>query len=243
MRFLFVLCLLLILVPSIASAQPGRASLTRQQIREAESRLAEMGYWTGAVDGVVDTATRSALIAFQKWEERSVTGKLTINELEAIRGSAGPQARDGGYEHVEVDIDRQVLLIVDDAGKVRVLPVSSGTGKEFFYDGQMSVAYTPRGRFVVYEKGVGWENNVPGSMYYPNYISGGIAIHGSYSVPTKPASHGCIRIPMFASREVSKLMKLGTIVLVYDKVSFVSAKSWVENPKLKEAALANSGLH
>jgi len=48
---------------------------------------------------------------------------------------------------------------------------------------------------------------------------------------------------MFAAREVSRLLKLGTIVLVYDKVSFVSARSWVENPKLKEAALANSALH
>jgi hypothetical protein len=38
---------------------------------------------------------------------------------------------------------------------------------------------------------------------------------------------------------VSKLLKLGTIVLVYDKVSFVSAKDWVKNPKLKEAALVN----
>ena len=243
MRFLFVVYLFLILAPSIANGQPGRVSLSRQQIKDAESRLAKMGYWTGAVDGVIDTATQAALITFQKWEGRALTGRLTIDELEAIRNSAGPKARDGAYEHVEVDVDRQVLLMVDDAGNVRMLPVSTGTGKEFFYDGQMSVAYTPRGRFVVYEKGVGWENNVPGSMYYPNYISGGIAIHGSYSVPAKPASHGCIRIPMFASREVSKLLKLGTIVLVYDKVSFVSAKSWVENPKLKEAALANSGQH
>jgi hypothetical protein len=44
---------------------------------------------------------------------------------------------------------------------------------------------------------------------------------------------------MFAAREVSKLMPVGTIVLVYDKISFVSAKAWAENPKLKEAALAN----
>ena len=243
MKFLFVVYLLLILAPSIANGEPGRVSLSRQQIKDAESRLAEIGYWTGAVDGVVDAATQSAVITFQKWEGRALTGKLTIDEIEAIRNSTGPTARDGAYEHLEVDVDRQVLLMVDDAGNVKVLPVSTGTGKEFFYDGQMSVAYTPRGRFVVYEKGVGWENNVPGSMYYPNYISGGIAIHGSYSVPAKPASHGCIRIPMFAAREVSKRLKLGTIVLVYDKVSFVSAKSWVENPKLKEAALANSGQH
>jgi hypothetical protein len=73
-------------------------------------------------------------------------------------------------------------------------------------------------------------------MYYPNYISGGIAIHGSRSVPVRPATHGCIRIPMHAAREASKLLKLQTIVLVYDKVSFVSGRPWAENPKLKQAA-------
>ena len=238
-----VLLILLVALSSVASGQQARAALTRSDTREAERRLAEMGYWTGAVDGVVDPATQAALISFQKWEGRTLTGRLTSDEVEAIRLAAAPKARDGAYEHVEIDVDRQVLLLVDGNGGVRVLPVSTGTDKQFFYDGQMSVAYTPRGRFVVYEKGTGWENNVPGSMHYPNYISGGIAIHGSYSVPVKPASHGCIRIPMFAAREVSKLLKLGTIVLVYDKVSFVSAKSWVENPKLKEAALANSGQH
>ena len=138
-----------------------------------------------------------------------------------------------------MDIDRQVLLFVNDDGGVRVLPVSTGSGKPFMDQGQMSVAYTPRGRFVVYDKTFGWEDGVLGSVYYANYISGGVAIHGYLSVPTQPASHGCIRIPMFAACEVSKLMPVGTIVLVYDNVSFVSAREWVENPKLKEAALAN----
>ena len=216
--------------------------MTRVEILEAERGLAELGYWGGAVDGRFDEATRAAVVAFQKWEGRVVTGQLTREEVEAIRKSAAPKARETGYEHVEVDLDRQVLLIVDERDNVRVLPVSSGNGKTFVWDGEKSIAYTPRGRFVVYEKGVGWEDNVPGSMYYPNYISGGIAIHGSYNVPTQPASHGCIRIPVFAAREVSKLMKFGTIVLVYDKVSFVSAKEWARNPKLKEAAVANSAL-
>lgn len=62
---------------------------------------------------------------------------------------------------------------------------------------------------------------------------------GYLSVATKPASHGCIRIPMFAARAGSKVLTLGTIVLVYDKVSFVSAKEWIQNPKLKEAAMLN----
>jgi len=239
MKVFLTICLLLLSIASIAHAQHGsrQMSLARSQTREAEQRLSAMGYWTGAVDGVPDRATRSALIAFQKWEGRAVTGELTLDELGAIRKSAAPQAKEVGYAHVEVDVDRQVLMLVNQDGSVRVLPVSTGNGKEFVDGGQTSVAYTPRGRFLVYEKEAGWGNGPLGATYYANFISGGVAIHGSPDVPTQPASHGCIRIPMFAAREVSKLLKLGTIVLVYDRVSFVSAKDWVKNPKLKEAAL------
>ena len=45
---------------------------------------------------------------------------------------------------------------------------------------------------------------------------------------------------MFAARNVSKRLTIGTIVLIYDKVSFVSAKEWVANPKLKEGAMLNA---
>jgi N-acetylmuramoyl-L-alanine amidase len=240
MKALITVCFLVISLGStVGSPQRKRASLTRAQIVEAERRLAELGYWTGTVDGRLDEGTTSALIAFQKWEGREITGKLTLRELEAIRNGAPPGPRDLGYEHVEVDVDRQVLLLVNEEGTVRVLPVSTGSDKPFMDQGQMSVAYTPRGRFVVYDKTYGWENGDFGSVYYANYISGGVAIHGYLTVPTTPASHGCIRTPMFAAREVSRLLRVGTIVLVYDKVSFVSAKDWIKNPKLKDAALAN----
>ena len=243
MRVLVTICFLLISVHAIAGApQKKRALLTRAQIIEAERRLSELGYWTGPVDGRLDEGTKSALIAFQKWEGREITGKLTLEELEAIRNGVAPKARDVGYEHVEVDVDRQVLMLINEEGGVRVLPVSTGNDKQFMDQGQMSVAYTPRGRFVVYDKTYGWENGDLGSVYYANYISGGVAIHGYLTVPTTPASHGCIRIPMFAAREVSRLLLVGTIVLVYDKVSFVSAKEWIKNPKLKDAALANGAL-
>jgi cell wall hydrolase len=257
MKSLLTICLLLISTPAIASAQKktvgsgqwavGRMgnrvsemSLTRKQTREAERRLSDMGYWTGAVDGLFDPATRSALVAFQKWEGRPITGQLPLDELEAIRTSNSPKAREPGYGHVEVDLDRQVLLVINDdmyGGRVRVLPISSGSGKPFMDEAQTSIAYTPRGRFLVYDKVVGWEKGQFRSMYYSNYISGGVAIHGYHTVPIQPESHGCIRIPIFAAREMSKLLPIGTIVLVYDKVSFVSAKSWTENPELKQAAL------
>ena len=225
----------LVLLCSLNSfSQTGRKeTLTTAQIKHAQRLLAELGYWPGPVDGTLDSASRSALITFQKWEGRPVTGRLTLKELEALRDSSRPQARDGGYAHVEIDLDRQVLLVLNGSGDIRLLPVSTGSGKEFLDDGQMSVAYTPRGRFIVYDKVAGWEPGPIGAMYYPNYISGGVAIHGARNVPTEPVSHGCIRVPMFAARELSRLMPKGTIVLVYDKISFVSAREWIENPKLK----------
>jgi peptidoglycan hydrolase-like protein with peptidoglycan-binding domain len=203
----------------------GVRAPSRTEIKEAERRLADMGYWTGPVDGMIDRTTHAALIAFQKMEGLKVTGRLSRDDLEAIRNAASPQSKDVGYKHVEVDLDRQVLLLVKADGDLKILPVSTGSGKRYNEKGIRGTAYTPRGRFRVY-----------GLLYFPNYFSDGLAIHGNPDVPPRPASHGCIRIPMFASRDVSKFLPVGTIVLVYDSESFVSAKDWAAEDKLKQAA-------
>jgi hypothetical protein len=241
-RMILNFCLLVVIsTQSIASTPESRKrrepAPNRAEAKEAERRLSEMGYWTGRIDGEIDRATRAALIAFQKMEGRNITGRLTRDELEAIRNAASPRARDIGYKHVEVDLDRQVLLLVNDEGAVvRILPVSTGSGKRYNEKGMKGIAYTPRGRFRVYGKAVGWKRSPLGLLYYPNYISDGVAIHGNPDVPTGPRSHGCIRIPMFASRDLSQMLPVGTIVLVYDKESFVSAKDWAEEDKLKRLA-------
>ena len=206
--------------------------LTRTEAKEAETRLAEMGYRSSRVD------TRTALIAFQKWEGRRVTGRLTREDLDAILNAARPQPKDPGYRHVEVDLDRQVLLLIDSEGAIsKILPVSTGSGKQYKEKRMSGLAYTPRGRFRVYGKMSGWRRSPLGLLYYPNYFSDGLAIHGNPSVPHEPRSHGCIRIPMFAAREMSNQLPVGTIVLIYDKDSFVSAKDWAEADKQKQAAI------
>jgi N-acetylmuramoyl-L-alanine amidase len=206
-----------------------KGPLTRAELKQAEGRLAEMGYWTGPVDGVIDSVTRTALTAFQKWEGRRVTGLLTRAEFNAIHDAAAPEPRDSGYKHVEVDLDRQVLLLTDDDGAVtKILPVSTGSGKQYREPLMSGLAYTPRGRFRIYGKISGWRKSPLGLLYYPNYFSDGLAIHGNPSVPREPASHGCVRIPMFAAEEISNQLPVGTIVLIYDSQSFVSAKEWAE---------------
>ena len=224
--------------PDKRRGHPPNRQLTRAEAREAERRLSEMGYRTGQVDGLIDGVTRNALIAFQKWEGRKVTGQLSRGDLEAIMSANAPQSKDSGYSHVEVDLDRQVLLLTDDKGAVvRILPVSTGSNRHYSEKGMRGLAYTPRGRFRIYAKLSGWRKSPLGLLYYPNYFSDGLAIHGNPSVPRKPQSHGCIRIPMSEAIEISSLLRVGTIVLIYDKQSFVSAKDWAEADKQKQEAV------
>jgi lipoprotein-anchoring transpeptidase ErfK/SrfK len=220
----FLAMSLIVLPDSSAAAKQQRVKshvttrlLSRAEINHAQARLAEMGYGKGG------------LIAFQKYEGRKPTGQLNRAEFDAIINATAPQAKDSGYKHVEVDLDRQVLLLIDEDGRVtKILPVSTGSNKHYREKGMSGLAYTPRGRFRIYAKMNGWRKSPLGLLYYPNYFSDGLAIHGNPSVPHSPQSHGCIRIPMSASVEISRQLPVGTIVLIYDNQSFVSAKDWID---------------
>jgi len=213
------ICLFIYQPPEVLGQIFTRRSseLTADQVLEAEQRLWTLGYWAGPVDGKFDSSSRHALVAFQKVERRPRTAVLTFEELNALRNASPPLARYGRYAHVEVDLERQVLFVVDEDGDVmRILPVSTGSGELYTDQGQVHRARTPTGRFKVLRKINGWRLSSLGLLYYPSYIFNGIAIHGSASIPARPASHGCIRVPMFAARELSSLLPVGIEVDVYD---------------------------
>lgn len=208
------------------TAHKQTRTITVEDIREAEQLLSDLGYWTGPIDGKMDVATRNALIAFQKVEGRTPAGRLTAAELQAIRSATRPSPLETGYAHVEADLGKQVLFVVDADGTVsKVLPISSGSGEEFTSEGWTRRAVTPTGRFKVYRKVEGWRKAPLGSIYYPNYFLSGVAIHGSPSVPTRPASHGCIRIPVFAAKEFSEMTPTGTVVIVHTGSEFAQGKT------------------
>jgi lipoprotein-anchoring transpeptidase ErfK/SrfK len=63
-----------------------------------------------------------------------------------------------------------------------------------------------------------------GVLYYPNYYLSGIAIHGAPSVPAYPASHGCVRIPMFAAKQLQAMTPVGTTVIVHGDATALAKK-------------------
>jgi lipoprotein-anchoring transpeptidase ErfK/SrfK len=157
----------------------GPAVATLQQ------KLIDLTYQPGRTDGVFDTETRQAVIAFQKVEglqRDGVVGPRTWSRLLTAQ-SPSPRLTVLGTR-VEIDLTRQVLFFIEDNRIVKTLAVS--TGKPGWV--------TPPGHFSVLRKIPAWHRSPLGLLYKPAFVVGGIAIHGSYSVPTYPASHGCIRV-------------------------------------------------
>lgn len=182
-----------------------------------ESLLEGLGYWITRVDERTDDSTRQAIMAFQKVNGLKRTGVLDDDLLWALVKATRPKAKFGGEAHVEIDITRQVIFLVDENGQVtKTLSTSTGNNQRYLSQGKWERAYTPRGSFRIDRQIKGNRKAPLGTLYYPSYFNGGIAIHGSNSVPATAASHGCARIPRFAEKEMSNLLKIGMPVYVYD---------------------------
>jgi len=207
--------------PVTAAPAPAASAVTAEIVNKAEQHLSAIGYWAGPWSEKPGERTRCAILAFQRVEGRNQTGKLDAADVQAALVAARPAPRETGYSHIEVDLQRQVLFVVDRSdGVTLVLPVSSGSGKLYTFEGKTSRAVTPQGRFTVYRKVNGWRKAPLGTIYYPCYFDEGWAIHGSASVPNYPASHGCVRIPIATAKQLSDVTPLGTVVLIYDGRQF-----------------------
>ncbi len=187
-------------------------------VKEVMLQLKVQGYWIDTSVSPLTSANRQAIISFQKVHKLKRTGKLSEQLVKEIVHAKRPLATDSLHRfHVEVDLNRQVLFVVDSVDYVqRIVPVSTGNGKKFLYpDKGWEYARTPRGFFKVYYKIKGWRKSDLGMLFDPLYIYGGFAIHGSESVPAYPASHGCIRIPLYASDALYRSIPIGTPVIVF----------------------------
>lgn len=202
--------------PAVVAPRPPLPKPSAAEILEARQLLQRLGYWVIPTGETEDASLRHALTAFQKVAARPRTGKLTAAELQALRLAQRPTPQETTGAHLEIDLDRQVLFVVNEQGMVeRILPISSGSGAWFTEGGRTRRALTPQGHFKIQRKIAGWRKSALGLLFYPSYFYDGVAIHGNPAVPATPASHGCVRVPMFAAKELFELTPVGTAVLVY----------------------------
>jgi peptidoglycan hydrolase-like protein with peptidoglycan-binding domain len=199
------------------AAPAGLATGARgAEVAALERKLDSLHYDVGAVDDLYDQNTAYGVMAFQKVTGMGRTGRATDDVVAALASATSPPALvpNGGSDRVEIDIPRQVLFLYKANTLQKVLTISSGNNQRFCSEGYCRKAVTPGGSFGIYRQGRGWEYGALGGLYNPAYFNGGIAIHGSKSVPGSPASHGCIRIPMAAAEWFPGQVSIGMAVHV-----------------------------
>jgi endonuclease YncB( thermonuclease family) len=174
-------------------------------VSQLQRRLDALGYLPAHYrTRVFDNRTQQALIAFQGWEGITRTGVLDAATKARLVRPSHPRPEDPGPRHVEISVDRQVLLLVDGTRVVRAIHVSTGAGGR-----------TPIGSFSVREKDLlSWSRPFQVWMPHAAYFYGGFAMHGYPYVPAYPASHGCVRLPEDEAPVVYDFVTLGTPVLV-----------------------------
>jgi len=196
--------------PAYLEARTGYAAQTLKSegpmVLYLEYRLRQLQYRPGPVDGVYDSRTRDAVMAFQKVEGLRRDGVAGGAVWGHIGDAETPTPKKTGEgTRVEVDLTRQVLMMITDNEVWKIVHVSTGAHG------------TRTGHFQIKGKFKGWVECVTltGRMYFPSYVVSRTAIHGYPSVPSYPASHGCIRVPVWMAEELFYEMPNGMTVDVF----------------------------
>jgi len=194
--------------PRAAPSQPSPLHLGSRgpRVRALQQRLIGLGYLpAGAADGVYGMRTWHAVVAFQGWQRLQRDGIVGARTSRSLASAGRPRPWLHLRRGLELDLKRQVLLVVDSGRTVRAVHISSAA------PGYV----TPRGRFQVYRREqMSWSVPYRVWMPYALYFTGGYAIHGFGVVPSGPASHGCVRVPLSEAPFVYWRSPLETPVLV-----------------------------
>jgi peptidoglycan hydrolase-like protein with peptidoglycan-binding domain len=171
-----------------------------------QQRLTALRYDVGPVDGSFGASTLHGVYAFQKVQGIGVDGVIGPITWSRLASPSVPRAR---YNHsaasVEVNLTRRVVYLTRSGAVTRILDASPGKPS----------TPTPTGSFSIFRRIDGWRQSPLGLLWRPNYFYRGYAVHGSTSVPTSAASHGCVRVTVPAMNRLWLKLFIGERVYVY----------------------------
>lgn len=203
-----------------------------------QTRLQQLGFAPGVLDGNVGGQTQQAIWAFEKLvlgtPRAEATGKVTNEMWQRMQDPIVIQPRRELPEtHVEIYLPEQVAAVFTDNVAVLVIHISSGDDQEWCETVSLDtdakgnkldprvdkavcgISKTPGGVFAFDRLVVGKRNGPLGGMDNPVYFNYGIAIHGARDIPLEPVSHGCIRMHKTISDSFQSIIHLGDRVYVW----------------------------
>ncbi len=184
------------------------------------------------------------LIGIVAWEDFAARDDQSMVTEETWQQMADPSVRfvprrPGSGTHVEIYLPQQVLAVFRDDEPIFISHISSG---ELDADGKPATfcetatydtdengnpysepvtkqvcaeSKSPGGVFSFRRSYDGNRVSPLGGMKNPWYFNYGVAVHGARNVPTRPASHGCIRISNTLADVFPDLVERGDRVYVW----------------------------
>jgi len=184
--------------PSLKKGNSGAAVATLNDLLNALGYVSSHG-------SSYTSATGRAVLAYRKVNNMARKEKATGSIFKKLaKGKGGFKLQHpGAGKHVEADLSRQVMVLAKKGEVDEIYTISSGA----------PATPTIRGKFRFYRKDAGYNSL---GMYYSVYFIRGYATHGYHSVPTYPASHGCLRNPIPDSVHIYNWIDLGDPIYVYN---------------------------
>ena len=217
-------------------------------VRMLQTRLAELKFAPGPIDGIYGRSTIQAVWAFEKLVMRvprnKATGVVTPTMWDVLRGDVQIAARRQAdtARHAEVYLPEQVIVTFLGGRPTLISHMSSGDNKPWCEEvvidpgepgndsakqieageqlkiGVCGESVTPAGIFTFTRRSTGTRETKLGTLYNPVYFNQGVAVHGAILVPLQPASHGCIRIPMSVATLFPAMVQFRDRIYVFDGI-------------------------
>jgi peptidoglycan hydrolase-like protein with peptidoglycan-binding domain len=86
-KFVAIVMALSLCLPALtwARGESARPQMSQAEIRQAQERLQELGYYEGAIDGVYGPKTAEAMREYQRGQGLPVTGRLDQESAQALQ--------------------------------------------------------------------------------------------------------------------------------------------------------------
>jgi len=170
------------------------------------TRLAALKFRVPGVSTTLSYAAGDSVVAFQKAYRLSRTYVFDGDDWRKLDVAKVIKARHTSpATHIEIDKTRQILMIVKGGKPLGIIPISSG-----------ATGNTPVGTFHILWKAPSTTTWLGSAIlwrtmtFYRNF-----AMHGYPEVPPYPASHGCVREPIWVADWTYQRSWVGETVYVY----------------------------
>lgn len=107
LKIIVTVCLI-VSVLSVGVSALSKIGSRSDEVKNIQTVLKQKGYYTGNVDGIFGTATKNAVIAFQRDVGLTADGIAGVNTLKAL-GISGNNSSYGSYSSADYDLLARII--------------------------------------------------------------------------------------------------------------------------------------